>query len=137
MLRLQQVTMMALHNFLGLTQELINYVSIKALFSGAVSGGLGRACPPPIVETRRKIVNLVGILVLKHRKIARKIGKSATKALVMLLSGKFIYEKSCRFKIGCRPENFFGLSENYCSWPPKHNPSTFFHYFITRNTCMQ
>ena len=31
MLRLQQVTMMALHNFLGLTQELINYVSTKVL----------------------------------------------------------------------------------------------------------
>lgn len=30
MLRLQQVTMMALHNFLGLTQELINYVNIDA-----------------------------------------------------------------------------------------------------------
>ena len=29
MLRLQQVTMMALHNFLGLTQELINYVSFS------------------------------------------------------------------------------------------------------------
>ena len=38
MLRLQQVTMMALHNFLGLTQELINYVSTKVLvYTG---------CPP-------------------------------------------------------------------------------------------
>jgi hypothetical protein len=26
--------------------------------------------PPPIVETRRKIINVVGILVVKHRNVS-------------------------------------------------------------------
>ena len=39
-------------------------------YSGAVAGGPGRAMAPPIVETRRKIVNVVG----NCRKIVNVVG---------------------------------------------------------------
>ena len=55
----------------------------KGVRSGTVAVG------PPIVETRRKIIDVVGMFMVKHRKKGlRKSGKSVTKAIVMLLSGK-------------------------------------------------
>jgi hypothetical protein len=60
--------------------------SAVAPWPGEPGGGI-----TPIVVTRPKIVNVVGIFVVKHRKSDMEIEKSATKAIVMLLSGKNFY----------------------------------------------
>ena len=42
---------------------------MMSTFSGAVARG-AMPPPPPIVETRRKIINVVGILVVNHRNVS-------------------------------------------------------------------
>ena len=56
------------------------------------------------------------------------MGKNATKAIVMLLSGKIFSLKKLstgggRVLVCCCPEKFFGLLEHYCPWPPKKHGS--------------
>jgi hypothetical protein len=45
----------------------VTYLNTSKSSSGGGGGG-GAAAPPPYCETRQKIVNVVGILVLKYRK---------------------------------------------------------------------
>ena len=70
-------------------------------YSGAVAGGPGGAMAPPIVETRRKIVNVVG----NCRKIVNVVGNCRNIVNVVgncqrrfkMLSGNFFVGKHFRF----------------------------------------
>ena len=73
------------------------------------------AMAPPIVETRRKIVNVVGIFVVKHTCIyagpPSASSKKCYESNYNVLIRNIFYQKSCR-----RGDS---LSEKYCPWPPK------------------
>jgi hypothetical protein len=81
--------------------------------SGAVAGG---SCPPPLFLRRvGKLSRLSESSRWSIGKSATEIGKSATKGIVMLLSGKNFYQKSCRrggggedLKCCCREKVFLG-----------------------------
>jgi hypothetical protein len=80
------------------------------IHSGAVAGGPG-GHGPPIVETRPKIVNVVG----NCRKIVKAVDG---------VGGGGEDLKCCPENILVCPKTFFGLSEKYCPWLPKNMSPT-------------
>ena len=74
------------------------------------------ACPPPppIIETCRKIGNIVGIFVVKHTCIYAGPPSASLKKCYEsnynVLIRNIFYQQSCR-----RGDS---LSEKYCPWPP-------------------
>ena len=89
-------------------------ILLKSWYSGAVAGGGVRGGHgPPIVETRRKIVNVVG----NCRKIDNVVGNCQS-----VDGGGWRFKMLSSGKIFGLSEKIFGLSEKYCPCRPPPPP---------------